>query len=79
VLVSALAPASPLANAASPAAAASALPGFAADDPVVRPEPGLARGHWEAPAWVFLAVAAAAVLGGLAWFALALRARKALR
>jgi hypothetical protein len=30
---------------------------------VVRPEPGLARGRYEAPAWVFVAVAAAAIFG----------------
>jgi hypothetical protein len=42
---------------------------------VQRPEPGLARGRWEAPAWVFYAVAVAAVLGGLAWAVSALRMR----
>jgi hypothetical protein len=46
-------------------------------DDVVRPEPGLARGRWEAPAWAFYAVAAAALLGGLAWLAVALRTRTA--
>jgi hypothetical protein len=34
---------------------------------VTRPEPGIARGRWEAPAWVFVAVAGAALVGGLAW------------
>jgi hypothetical protein len=36
---------------------------------VIRPEPGLARGVWEAPAWAFwVALAAALVAVGL-WFA----------
>jgi hypothetical protein len=43
---------------------------------VERPAPGLARGHWEAPPWVFYAVIAAAVLGGLTWALTALRARR---
>lgn len=30
---------------------------------VTRPEPGLARGQWEAPAWLFWALLAAIVLG----------------
>jgi hypothetical protein len=42
---------------------------------VERPEPGLARGHWEAPAWFFYAVLAATVLGSIAW-AFAARARR---
>jgi hypothetical protein len=61
----------------APSAAAS--PGFAADDSLARPDAGLARGRWEAPAWMFWAVAAAALIGAVAWIALALRARKALR
>jgi len=43
---------------------------------VLRPPPGLARGRWEAPAWAFWLVAASAVLGGLAWIALAIRTRR---
>lgn len=43
---------------------------------VQRPAPGLARGHWEAPPWVFYAVLAVAVLGGLTWGLAALRARR---
>ena len=43
---------------------------------VERPEPGLARGRWEGPAWMFYAVAVAAVLGGLAWVVSALVARR---
>jgi hypothetical protein len=42
---------------------------------VQRPEPGLARGRWEAPVWVFYAVAVAAVAFGLAWVVSALRTR----
>jgi hypothetical protein len=34
---------------------------------VERPEPGLARGRFEAPAWFFYAVLAAAILGMVAW------------
>ena len=57
---------------------ASALtPSPAPSDDVVRPDAGLARGPWEAPAWAFYAVAAAALLGGLAWLAIALRTRTA--
>jgi hypothetical protein len=43
---------------------------------IQRPDPGLARGRWEAPAWAFWVVAGAAVLGGLAWLALAIRMRR---
>jgi hypothetical protein len=32
---------------------------------VERPEPGLARGRWEAPPSVFYGVAAAALIGGI--------------
>jgi hypothetical protein len=39
------------------------------------PETGLARGRWEAPAWAFWVVAAAAVVGGLAWLLISLRMR----
>ncbi len=43
---------------------------------VVRPDPGLASGRWEAPRWVFALVAALTVLGGLVWLAVALRTRR---
>jgi hypothetical protein len=43
---------------------------------VERPEPGLARGRWEAPRWAFVITPAAVVLGGLAWLAVALRTRR---
>jgi hypothetical protein len=46
-----------------------------AGETVERPEPGLARGRWEAPAWFFYAVLAATVLGSIAW-AFRLRARR---
>jgi hypothetical protein len=42
---------------------------------VERPQPGLARGRWEAPGWVFYAVAVAAVIGGISWAFAALRTR----
>lgn len=54
----------------------SLQPAPASSESVLRPPPGLARGRWEAPAWAFWLVAAAALLGGLAWIALALRARR---
>lgn len=37
-----------------------------ASERVERPEPGLARGRWEAPASVFYGVAAVTLIGGLA-------------
>jgi hypothetical protein len=43
---------------------------------VERPEPGLARGRWEAPAWLFYAVLIAAVVGGLTWALASLRSRR---
>ena len=43
---------------------------------IQRPDPGLARGRWEAPSWAFWAVALAAILGGLTWLALAIRTRR---
>ncbi|HTB73758.1 MAG TPA: hypothetical protein VK762_10970 [Polyangiaceae bacterium] len=52
------------------------LPTETPTETVQRPTPGLARGHWEAPPWVFYAVIAAAVLGGLTWGLTALRARQ---
>jgi hypothetical protein len=42
---------------------------------VERPPPGLARGRWEAPAWLFWATAAAVVAAGVIWFARAARGR----
>ena len=37
-------------------------PGPQSGEIVHRPDPGLARGKWEAPSWAFLAVAAAAIV-----------------
>ena len=48
----------------------------AASETVERPEPGLARGRWEAPGWFFYAVAVAALVAGMAWIATALRTRR---
>jgi hypothetical protein len=39
----------------------------AATEVVTRPEPGLARGAWEAPAWVFWVVLGAVVVGSAAY------------
>lgn len=47
-----------------------------ASETIERPEPGLARGRWEAPRWAFALVAALTVIGGLVWLAVALRARR---
>ncbi|HLK39806.1 MAG TPA: hypothetical protein VKU41_23780 [Polyangiaceae bacterium] len=46
----------------------------AAGDGVLRPEPGLARGRWEAPAWAFYATLVVAILAAAVWVA-ALRRR----
>jgi hypothetical protein len=43
---------------------------------VQRPSPGLARGRWEAPPWVFYAVLVAAVVGGLTWGVVGIRSRR---
>lgn len=70
-------PAVRIASTSTPAERASDVERVAT---IERPDPGLARGHFEAPAWMFWTVAAAALLGGLVWVALAivqaLRARK---
>jgi hypothetical protein len=42
---------------------------------VERPEPGLARGRFEAPAWFFYVIMVVTILGTVAW-ALAARARR---
>jgi hypothetical protein len=57
----------------------AAAPSIASTEAVERPEPGLARGRWEAPAWVFYAALAAAAAFGLAWLAVAIRARRPAR
>ncbi len=57
--------------------ATSALPAPAPTESVERPAPGLARGRWEAPPWVFVLVAVATVLTSLAWLVVALRQRAA--
>jgi hypothetical protein len=43
---------------------------------VQRPPPGLARGRWEAPPWLFYAVIVAAVVGGLTWALAGIRSRR---
>lgn len=39
----------------------------ATGESVTRPEPGIARGVWEAPAWVFWVMLAVIVLGGIGY------------
>jgi hypothetical protein len=59
---------------AGPAASAASV--------ALRPEPGLARGVWEAPPWAFVTALAGAVIAALvcaAWTARGLRNRKAAR
>ncbi|MDB4945267.1 MAG: hypothetical protein JWP97_4801 [Labilithrix sp.] len=46
-----------------------------ATETVVRPDPGLARGRWEAPAWAFWAILAAVVIGMAAYVIARQRAR----
>jgi len=64
--------ASPAAGPAGPAApaqapSASPPPASTATEVVTRPDPGLARGRWEAPRGVFYgAIALVVVVGGLA-------------
>jgi hypothetical protein len=43
---------------------------------VVRPDSGIARGLWEAPAWVFYLVAATAIAGGIVWLVVIVRSRR---
>ncbi|HZU84448.1 MAG TPA: hypothetical protein VE987_16075 [Polyangiaceae bacterium] len=43
---------------------------------VERPEPGLARGRWEAPPWVFFAMIALMLLAVVAYGAAAIRGRR---
>lgn len=53
-------------TAASPAAPSdsrAAVPGGAATEKVSRPDEGLARGVWEAPAWAFWVVLGLVVVG----------------
>lgn len=40
-----------------------------------RPEPGLAKGRWEAPSWVFWSIALVTIALGAGWAAKALQAR----
>ena len=48
-------------------ATAQPAPAPSATEVVTRPEPGLARGKWEAPAWVFWVMLAVVVLGAAAY------------
>ncbi|HVJ91356.1 MAG TPA: hypothetical protein VM580_16240 [Labilithrix sp.] len=47
---------------------AEGSPAPTATEIVTRPEPGLARGKWEAPAWAFWVILALVVLGAAAYF-----------
>lgn len=51
----------------TPSASASAAPAPTATEIVHRPDPGLARGKWEAPTWAFYVAGAAAVLFALVY------------
>ncbi|MGO9833042.1 MAG: hypothetical protein ACLP1X_02370 [Polyangiaceae bacterium] len=55
------------------------LPGTPPREAVVRPDPGLARGLWEAPAWVFYLVAALAIVGAVVWVVAVVRSRRVAR
>jgi hypothetical protein len=50
--------------------------GDAVSEVVTRPEPGIGRGRWEAPAWVFVVVAVAAFVSGALWALQALLGRR---
>jgi len=52
---------------ASPRPSASASPAPVATEIVTRPDPGLARGKWEAPAWAFWAMLGVILVGALAY------------
>ena len=60
----------------APAAPVASLAPAAPAEKIERPDPGLARGHWEAPRWAFALIAALTVAGGLVWLAITLRTRK---
>jgi hypothetical protein len=47
------------------AGSASPQAGATSGERVERPDPGLARGRWEAPPYVFYGVAAATLIGGV--------------
>jgi hypothetical protein len=64
--------ASALKNDQPPPASTSAT-SVTASQLVQRPEPGLARGHWEAPAWAFWTIALAALAACVGWGVLAYR------
>jgi hypothetical protein len=64
---------------APPASASATVAPPQPTEEVHRPDPGLARGRWESPAWAFWVVLAIAVAGGLAWLAVVVRRRKATR
>ncbi|HEY8040625.1 MAG TPA: hypothetical protein VIF15_12555 [Polyangiaceae bacterium] len=71
--------AAPSAASAPSLAAPAPTPTPAPTESVERPDPGLARGRWESPAWTFWLVAVLALAGGLTWLAVALRARRTAR
>ena len=51
----------------TPSSAPAPSPAPTATEIVTRPEPGLARGKWEAPAWTFWVMLAVVILGALAY------------
>ncbi len=52
---------------ASAAAGSRAAPADTATEIVTRPDPGLARGKWEAPAWVFWTILALVIVSAAAY------------
>lgn len=53
---------------AAPRSSGSApIPAPEATEVVTRPDPGLARGKWEAPAWAFWAMLGVVLVGALAY------------
>jgi hypothetical protein len=51
----------------SPSTSSSASPAPTATEIIHRPDPGLARGKWEAPTWAFWVMGAVALLFALGY------------
>ena len=60
-----------------PSSAAPPPPAPTATETVTRPDPGLARGKWEAPVWAFYVALAAVIIAAAAYVGLrSLKRRK---